>query len=494
MASIGIPRTIRGRVAALSVAVLGATLLVFAVVAYAVFSYSLWQRHDEGLRATVDTIAVAFRTGINVEGDEWHAAHHLLNELRFPNRSFSMFDEHGEPFPADSGASLGPGHVHGPAVTIEPAELLALAERFRLFDDPTSHALVTRPAAGGDARLAVVAVTAPATGTRYLIAAEEPNASVESLLALLRNAMLVAIPVLLLVAWVGGQFLARRSLAPVTAMSRQARQIGAENLDVRLPVADTHDEIGELALTFNELLDRVERAFDDLRRVTEQMRRFTADASHELRTPLAAVRGEAQVALSRDRTETEYRESVEVMLEEAVRMGRIVDDMLTLARADAGEIPIERAPVYLDEVVADAARTAKPLAEQRGVALDLEPSPEAIEVVGDEDLLRRAVLNLVDNAIKYTEPGGTVRARAVCDSGGARVEIEDTGPGIAPADRERIFERFYRIDKARSRDAGGAGLGLSIVRWAAEAHGGRVDLASEPGAGSRFSLVLPRPR
>jgi signal transduction histidine kinase len=228
--------------------------------------------------------------------------------------------------------------------------------------------------------------------------------------------------------------------------------------------------------------------------VTEQMRRFTADASHELRTPLAAVRGEAQVTLSRDRTGAEYRESVEVMLEEAVRMGRIVDDMLTLARADAGELPLERAPVYLDEVVADATRTARPLAEQRGIALDVEPSPEAVEIVGDEDLLRRAVLNLVDNAIKYTEPGGSVRARAVCDGHEARVEVEDTGQGITPADRERIFDRFYRVDKARSRDAGGAGLGLSIVRWAAEAHGGRVDLASEPGTGSRFALVIPRPR
>jgi heavy metal sensor kinase len=484
------PRTIRARLVAINVAALAASLLLFATFAYLVFSYSVWRRLDEGLRATVDTVAVAFRTGLTGETDEQHAAHHLLNELRFPNRRFGLFDARGRPYPYTSAESQGPHHEHGPAVAIEPVRLAEIAADGRLFDDPDSHAYDTRELRDGSARLVVRGFVSPSSGARFLIAAEEPTAGVESLLGILRAALLSAIPVFVLLAGVGGWFLASRSLAPVAAMSHRARQISAETLDARLPVANARDELGELASAFNALLDRLELAFAELRRVTEQMRRFNADASHELRTPLAAMRGEAQVALTRPRSEGEYRESLEVLFEEASHMALIVENMFTLARADAGEAPAGREPFYLDEVAAEAARIARPLAETRGVALAADAAQE-LEVLGDEGLIRRAILNLVDNAIKYTEPGGSVRVAARRDGDWARVDVVDTGPGVSAEDRDRIFERFFRVEKARSRQAGGAGLGLSIVRWAAESHGGRAEVASEPGRGSTFSIVLP---
>lgn len=476
--------TIRARMVALNVAVLGASLLLFGLSAYAGYAYSLRARHDAGLRAAADTLAVAFRTGITVEGgDEEHAAHHLLNELRFPNRDIGLFDAEGRPFPYTSPESQGPDHAHGPSIELPAAELAAIAREHALLGRPDEVALVTRGHHGGSRRLAVKAVRSPTSDASFLVAAEESEADVEAQLALLRNVLLLSLPTFVLLAWAAGWFLARRSLAPIAAMSQAARSMEAHTLGERLPVGNPRDELGQLAAVFNDLLDRLERAF-------RQMRQFTADASHELRTPLASVRGEAQIALSRRREEDDYRESLSVILEEATHMTGIVEDMFTLARADSGEQPLDPRTVYLDEIVADVCRATRAIAGERGVSVGCEPSEETT-VVGDEAVIRRAVLNLVDNAIKYTEPGGTVRARVTSGDGWARVDVRDTGIGIAAEDLGRIFERFYRVDKARSRSAGGAGLGLSIVRWAAEAHGGRLLVESTPGAGSTFSLLLP---
>jgi heavy metal sensor kinase len=406
----------------------------------------------------------------------------MLNELHFPNYRIGLFTADGRPFAAQPGPHDHPEHVHAPPVEIEATELLALAGNIDAGSRP--YVFTTHETARGPARLVLSEMTSDASGRRYYVAAEGPNAEVETTLGLLRGALLIIAPFSVLVAGVGGWAIARRSLAPVAAMSEQARAIGAANLAERLPVANPRDELGVLAGAFNDLLDRLEREFD-------RMRQFTADASHELRTPLAAVKGEAQVALRRDREAAEYRESIEVILEETTHMSRLVDDLFTLARADAGDVAVERRPVYADELVADCCRATRALARQKGIELSAEPAAYAVEVAGDEALLRRAVLNLLHNAIKYTGSGGAVRARAYVSDSVARIEVSDTGVGIDEADRERIFERFVRVDKARSRDEGGAGLGLSIVRWVVEAHGGRLEVASEPGSGSTFSIVLP---
>ena len=491
MGRTGVFGTLRARLVALSVGALAAALLLFGVFAYAVFSYSLWQRHDAGLEATADTVAIAFATGIRVEnGDELEAAHHMLNELRFPNRKIGVYTLDGQPFPRESTKPDDPHHAHGPGIEVTPAELAALAREHRLATSPSRVVFVTRESHDGAFRMAVEGFRS-AAGNGYLIVAEEPNQDIAATLALLRNALAIAVPLFLVLACAAGWFLAERSLAPIAAMSERARTISATNLDARLPVANERDELGELALVFNELLDRLERAFSELERAYSRMRRFIADASHELRTPLAAVRGEVQVALKRPREGEEYRESLGVIHEEAVHMSRIVEDLFTLARADAGERTLDRQPLYLDEIATDACRALRPLAEQRGIALGCESGASDLEVEGDDGVLRRAVLNLVDNAVKYTEPGGSVRVRAAREGDRARLDVVDSGVGIAPEERDRIFERFYRVDRARVRSEGGAGLGLSIVRWAVEAHGGEVMVHSEPGSGSTFSILLP---
>jgi signal transduction histidine kinase len=221
------------------------------------------------------------------------------------------------------------------------------------------------------------------------------------------------------------------------------------------------------------------------------MREFMADASHELRTPLAVIRGEADVALSQDREPSEYRESLAIIQDEAGRLSRIVDDMMALARADAGQHPLKIQEFYLNDLVEEACRAMKVLAASNGITLTLGLL-EDVTYKGDENLLRRLIMNLLDNAIKYTPAGGSVSVELVCEPASVKIIISDTGIGIPAESARHVFERFYRVDKARSRADGGSGLGLAIARWVAEAHKGSIDLTSSPGRGSKFTLSLPR--
>src|SRR5215472_13224856 len=296
------------------------------------------------------------------------------------------------------------------------------------------------------------------------------------------------IPIAILLASGGGYFLARKSLAPVVAMSSQAGRIGAANLHQRLSVQNEKDELGHLARSFNSLLERLSESF-------ERQRRFMADASHELRTPVAILRGEAEVALSQqERPLTEYRESLSVLHHEAERLTRIVEDLFTLTRADAGQYPLQPRDFYLDELIAECVHSARTLALAKKISLTFEGAAEA-PIHADESLLRRMILNLLDNAIKYTPEGGRVTvACQLSSSSEYALSIGDTGTGIAEQMRGRIFERFFRADKARSRaesDGGGAGLGLAISRWIAEAHQGRLELTRSDSTGSTFTAHLP---
>jgi heavy metal sensor kinase len=312
------------------------------------------------------------------------------------------------------------------------------------------------------------------------------------------TAVTVAIPLVLLLAGIGGYLLARASLAPVVAMGRQAQRISASNLHERLPVENPRDELGSLAEVLNGLLTRLERAFDQQQRSAEQQRQFMADASHELRTPIAAICSVADVALvQQDRDPGELREALDVVRGEGRRMGRLVDDLLLLARADAGELPVRPERLFLEEVVQDSARAARGLATRRGVTLNAPPADEA-PMLGDPYLLRRLVMILLDNAIKYTPSGGQVSLTLGPDAARTQhvITVEDTGPGIPSWARERIFERFFRADRSRTRtaadeDTESAGLGLAIARWITEAHGGTVRLDLTATTGSRFVVTLP---
>ncbi|HTU00385.1 MAG TPA: ATP-binding protein, partial [Candidatus Sulfotelmatobacter sp.] len=307
------------------------------------------------------------------------------------------------------------------------------------------------------------------------------------------------VPVALCLAGGGGWLLARRALRPVDQMTLAARRIEAEDLSLRIAGPRTDDELGRLARTLNEMLARLEAGF-------AQVRRFSADASHELRTPLTVLRGEIEVALRSPRDSDEYRRVLSSTLEEVERMARLVEDLLLLSRADAGGLRWESERVELDHLVEEVAKQGDVLARGKQIHVRLKDLAPLV-VQGDGRRLKQLLLNLVDNAIKYTPDGGQVslglRTTPAESSGGpvsspaAREEVEitvqDTGIGIPPDEIPRIFERFYRADPARSREAGGAGLGLCIGKTIAEAHGGRIEVNSTPGVGSTFRVLLPLP-
>ncbi len=308
-------------------------------------------------------------------------------------------------------------------------------------------------------------------------------------LAGLRIIFYIAAPISLLLAGLGGYFLARRSLAPVVSMSNQAARIGSSNLNERLAVQNEEDELGGLAKVFNELLSRLENSFN-------QQKQFMADASHELRTPLAIVRGESEVAISKEnRTAKDYRESLGIVHDESIRLTKIVEDLFILARADSGQLKPQFTEIYLDELLAECIRHVRVLAEKKNVTLDFASRCE-MPMRGDENLLRELFLNLLDNAIKYNQNGGKVSISAEKSDKQYQVSIADSGTGIPEDEQAKIFDRFFRTDKARTRGdkttGGGAGLGLSIAKWIAEVHHGSLSLKKSDSKGSVFQVELPQ--
>jgi heavy metal sensor kinase len=292
----------------------------------------------------------------------------------------------------------------------------------------------------------------------------------------------VGYPLTLALASAGGIFLAGRALRPVAELTNVARQITAEDLSRRLDLDLPDDEIGRLARTFNDMITRLDEAF-------RRQRQFTADASHELRTPLTAIKGQTEVALQRERRPEEYREVLQAVNTEVDRLIRLAGSLLTLARADSRQVPIAREQIDLGQLVGDAAEQLRPTADAKNIRMDV--SSDSLPFTGDEDLLLQLVLNLVDNAIKYTDDGGRVTVACARDGRSALIAVSDTGPGIPAEHLPRIFDRFYRADTSRSQAGGGAGLGLSIARWIAEEHGGTLTAESEPSRGSTFTARLP---
>jgi heavy metal sensor kinase len=285
-------------------------------------------------------------------------------------------------------------------------------------------------------------------------------------------------------AGLAGYFLAKHALSPIERMARRVHGINAERLNARLVVENPEDELGALAGAFNETLARLERSF-------EQLRRFTSDASHELRTPLTAIRSVGEVGLQKQGSGADYREVIASMLEESARLSRLVDSLLTIARADSGQIRLEPKTDFALPLVREVTSLLSILAEEKGQTLALG-GDATIQVRADVAILRQVLTNLLDNAIKYSHVGSriSVRVLATGDSAAA-IEVEDNGPGIPPEHRDRVFDRFYRVDEGRSREAGGAGLGLAFAKWGTEAHGGRLELICPNGSGCIFRLVLP---
>jgi heavy metal sensor kinase len=434
-------RSFRAQLTALYLAFFSLLFVLFSIFLYSELSRSLIARLDDTLASEADTAAVLFADELQeMKGDSAAAAREVIGELK----------------------------VHGDFVTIGEG----------------THVMAASPQAAPGPRGRSAIRTIQAGGHTFQIAVFASLDAIDAELAVVRRAILIALPLILALAGLGGYALATRSLRPLGGMAEQARRITGSNLETRIEIHSPAEELAVLVTSFNELLSRLDQSFDT-------MRRFVADASHELRTPISVIRGEADVALSQERSPAEYRESLTVVLDEARRLSRLVDDLLNLARADAGHVTLQTHDFYLNELLAECCRNVQGLAHTRGLGLECLPGND-LQFTGDEQLLRRLVINLLDNAIRYTPSGGKVTASLEATASSVQLRVSDTGIGIAPTDAARIFERFYRAGEARSRQDGGFGLGLAIVRWIAESHRGSVTCTSELGRGSTFTVTLPK--
>src|SRR5713226_4874247 len=465
--------------------VLTLVLIVLALITYFIFWRSTLQRTDVNL----SELAEAFLTTLNAEIKDQSGPDSLkfagqvaITEHRFRDHVFAIFDAAGNivvssqdvpPTTPVSGSSAD-GSLSSPSFQ-------------RFLDDSARSERLFGEVNGGRDGYRGFARHFFSSGNTYMLVILQSLHPQQEMLEEVTSTFAWVIPIAIVLASVGGYFLARKSLAPVVAMSTQAGRIGAANLYERLPVQNDKDELGHLARSFNQLLDRLNESFD-------RQRRFMADASHELRTPVAILRGETEVALSRpERSLEEYRESLAAVRAESQRLTHIVEDLFTLARADAGQYPLSPRDFYLDELVADCTRAARTLALAKNISLQCDTVPE-LQIHADEALVRRMILNLLDNAIKYTSEGGLVTLLCRSENGKFALSVTDTGPGIPRDLQPRIFERFFRADKARSHgenDGGSAGLGLSIARWIAEAHHGSLELSRSDATGSTFVAFLP---
>lgn len=360
-------------------------------------------------------------------------------------------------------------------------EMLTKAHKLR--DDDEAYSV-----SGSHGGVRVLTKAVALGGSRLTVFATQPQGQAMELLESARTDAFIALPTALLLATLVGYLLARRALAPIAEMTADARRIGARNAHERLTVQDPGDELGQLSITINDMLKRMEDAL-------EQQRRFTADASHELRTPVALIRAEADVALADDDgAPTEQANALRVIRDSSRNLSRIVNDLFLLARADAGQTLAMHSRFALDELVKSCVNSMRLVASRHDISFEVDAA-SSIEFVGDADLLRRAICNLLDNAIKYSTGGGRVRITLERSPNAYTISVVDSGEGISVDDQSHIFERFYRGDQSRTRSkvesSTGAGLGLAIAREIAELHDGTLELAATGSSGSTFVIALP---
>lgn len=477
------PDALRWRLTLWYSCVFALLLAVLAGGSRALVGETLTVRADEFLSEALQSFTAELRVERDVRASTLSSARVAMRDLRFRDITFLVYAEHGRLIAASDDSATS-------------SRMPVRRDLPRGFDRDSIPRLVNRAQAGAvTANVSgltgyhrAIADLVTVRGERLIVAAVQSRTALRQTLSRLTLAYVVAIPLFLVVAALTGYALSGRTLAPIAKMSRQARAISASTLHERLPVANPRDELGELATVVNELLRRLETSF-------EQQRRFVANASHELRTPVAIVRAESEVALAREgRSETEYRETLRVVHDAADRLSRIVHDLFLLARADAGPLPIRKEPLYLEDMVADVVRSMRAVAGESDVRIEVASTTEA-PFVGDTELLGRMLLNLVDNAVKFSPADATVEVGLSRYDHSYKLSVADHGPGIPPEARSHVFERFYRVDKARGHSersvTSGAGLGLAIVQLVAEAHGGRAELARTSESGSEFVVTLP---
>lgn len=374
-----------------------------------------------------------------------------------------------------------PGHLEE-----ELSEYVEATPEGRLIEvrDARGNLLIGGAPVKDFARYRAYTTVVPVTGERFRVRVAVPLDETNLTLRRLRDVLMSSAPLVLLIASLGGYWISRRALAPVDAITRAAQSIGIKNLSQRLEVPTSGDELTRLSETWNGMLERLEAA-------VKRLSQFTADASHELRTPIALIRTTAELTLRRERSVETYREALQHIVDESDRMARLIEDLLLLARADAGlpALPLDR--LELAPLVRDVCEQGQILARERKLEISTEAPEKPVFVDANDPALRRLLLLLVDNAMKYTPAGGRITVSVTLDSLGPTVTVRDTGIGIPEAALSQVFERFYRVDESRNRDAGGTGLGLSIAQWIAERHHARLEAESVVGEGSAFRVRFP---
>jgi heavy metal sensor kinase len=459
MSSVNRPRSLRFRLTLFYAGAMVVVLAVYATLIFYFVSHNMSQFLDNQLRSDFDWAL--------------DMMHH---------------DPHGEVIPSDY-KETGEGDSPWLQVLSPAGELVSASPEALRHPIPDSHKL----AAETEEKIVHIAKLNPPWrimsgksmfgGRELVVQVARPVTPIQEDLRYFLYLLLLGLPFCIVLSGLGGYVLARRALAPMDRMAEQARLITATRMSDRLPVDNPNDELGRLSTVFNETLSRLQSSFD-------QMRRFTSDASHELRTPLTAIRSVGEVGLREKRGESEYREIIGSMLEEVDSLSRLVDRLLLLSRAETGDALLTREDVNLTALVEEVVAQLDVLAEEKQQTIAIEGSTTA-HWAGDRLVLRQALINLVDNAIKYTQSGGRIVIRVVELGKNKVIDVVDNGPGIPKELRSRVFDRFYRVDKSRSRENGGTGLGLAIAKSAVEVQGGTLSLEPSNGVGSVFRITLP---
>ncbi len=465
-------KTIKFKMTLWYVAILGIILSCFSLFLYFTLADSLYKGVDNKIRTMAEIVVSSTRSPLGA-GTSMADLDQIMTErfgIRPLGRFIQILDESGRI--GDRSTNLRDVEIPISVQTMKAASKGVITFETVQVMGKYSLRVVTMPIMENEKMVGIVQVGSSLEG-------------VEEALQQLLLSLLIAVPAALLIASAGGLFLANKALRPVDAITGIARRIGSGDLSQRIRIKRVNDELGRLASTFNEMIAKLEKSF-------RQVKRFTADASHELKTPLTILRGEVEVGLKKKRGLKEYQQILASNLEEINRMSRIVEDLLTLSRADMGELTMEREEIELSALAREVWRDLRLLAKKKRIQLKFMDNGFT-RVEGDSLFLRQLILNLTENGLKYTRAGGevAVKVKGDRDQGMVRLLVTDTGVGIPQKDLKRIFDRFYRVDGARSRETGGTGLGLSICQWIAQAHEGRIAVESRVGKGSTFTVTLP---
>jgi len=465
-------KTIKFKMTLWYVAILGIILSCFSLFLYLTMADSLSKGVDNKIRTMAEIVVSSTRSPLGA-GTSMADLDQIMTErfgIRPLGRFIQILDESGRI--GDKSTNLRDVEIPISVRTMKAASKGVITFETVQVMGKYSLRVVTMPIIENEKMVGIVQVGSSLEG-------------VEEALHQLLLILFIAVPAALLIASAGGLFLANKALRPVDAITQIARRIGSGDLSQRIRIKRVNDELGRLASTFNEMIGKLEKSF-------RQVKRFTADASHELKTPLTILRGEVEVGLKKKRGLKEYQQILASNLEEIGRMSRIVEDLLTLSRADMGELIMEREEIELSALAREVWEDLQLLAKKKRIQLKFMDNGFT-RVEGDPLFLRQLILNLTENGLKYTRPGGqvAVRVKGYRDQGVVRLLVTDTGVGIPQKDLKRIFDRFYRVDGARSRETGGTGLGLSICQWIAHAHEGRIAVESKVGKGSTFTVTLP---